>query len=239
MLVVPSTQSVLARYGLDSSTTTRSLCDDANVLLARWILRERLPFTIVSSDDFKAFLRRLNPHYQLPCRQTVKKRVMVAYGEEKEMIVEYFRRRPDLRPCCILDVWKSTAGDHYVGIVAHFISEEWECWAVTLGVKPIRVAHTSENIKSLVTEVLNEFHIVPQCYVADNCANQVLANDMLADWSNSTAAVLREQQRAVQAESALPTEADNDSDDDNFIETTPDSDFFSMVRYILAWTTSL
>lgn len=109
---------------MDLSLTTHELNTDAHDYLARWILRDRLPFAIVASEDFKAFLRRLNPHYRLPCRQTIKRKVMLAHVEERELLMAYFRARPSLRPCCILDLWKSSAGHHYVGIVAAFIDED-------------------------------------------------------------------------------------------------------------------
>jgi hypothetical protein len=57
-------------------------------------------------------------------------------------------------------------------------------WAVTLAVKRISTSHSAENIKEMVTKVLEKFSINPQCYVADNASNQVLANDLLANWSN-------------------------------------------------------
>jgi len=35
-----------------------------------------------------------------------------------------------------------------------------------------------------VVQVLTKFSIVPKCYIADNAATAVKANDLLADWSN-------------------------------------------------------
>lgn len=65
-----------------------------------------------------------------------------------------------------------------------FIDKNWKMWAVTLAVKRISTSHSAENIKNMVTQVLEEFSINPQCYVADNASNQVLANELLANWSN-------------------------------------------------------
>lgn len=227
-VVVPTGQAVLGRYGLDASSSTRELNKEANTLLAQWVLRDRLPFSIVESGDFKAFLRRLNPHYQLPCRKTVKKKVMLVSAEERETVKNYFRAHPELRPCCILDVWKSAAGDHYVGIVVSFIDDGWRMWAVTLAVKHIRVAHTSDNIKSLVTDVLDEFHIIPQCFVADNTANQVRANDLLADWSNEASTAVVAAQGENRASS--PDSAPDDNDEDHFKDVYPDEDVLNQVH---------
>lgn len=63
-------------------------------------------------------------------------------------------------------------GQHYIGLSISFI-DDWKLWAVCLSIKPIFNSHTSENIKMDVIKVLDSFKIVPQCYVADNAANQV------------------------------------------------------------------
>lgn len=91
----------------------------------------------------------------------------------------------------MLDLWKSIAGEHYLGVTVSFIDEDWTMRAIALAVRPVLVSHTSSNIKDLTTSVLQEFGIVPQCYVADNASNQVLANDLLADWSNEKSALAR------------------------------------------------
>lgn len=140
---------------------------------------------------------------------------------ERDIVKQFFRDRPDLRPCCILDVWKSAAGHHYVGIVVSFIDTDWQMWAVTIAVKPVLVSHTSENIKNFVTDVLNEYHIIPQCFVADNTANQVLANDLLAEWSNEAAAA------AMLAENRAYGESDDD--DSNLKDIFPDEDILDKV----------
>lgn len=149
---------------------------------------------------------------------------MRCFGEQIALIKKYFLDRPTLRPCCILDVWKSAAGDHYVGIVVNFIDDEWNSWAITLAVRPLTVSHTAENVKSIVTDVLAEFAINPQCYVADNAANQVRANDLLADWSNEMAEVMAN----APNENAICNDEDDDDDDD--VDVFPDAAVLESVR---------
>jgi hypothetical protein len=90
-----------------------------------------------------------------------------------------------VRPCCILDLWKAANHQHYLGVAVTFIDEDWRMWAVTLFVKRIESSHTAFNIKEMVISELIKLNINPQCYVADNAANQVLANNYLANWSDS------------------------------------------------------
>ena len=111
---------------------------------------------------------------------------MKKWQEQTELSHEYFQQL-DVRPCCILDLWKARNRRHYLGVAVTFIDKQWKMWAVTLFVKQIDSSHTSLNIKTMVVNELEKLHINPQCYVADNASNQVLANDLLADWSDAVA----------------------------------------------------
>ena len=110
--------------------------------------------------------------------------VLQLCAEEEKMLKEYFASNPDLIFACCLDLWKSKAGDHYLGIVVLFITEDWQLMSSCLGVKRIKETHTAAHIKEMTVAVLTSFNIVPKCFVADNASNQVLCNDLLADWSN-------------------------------------------------------
>lgn len=96
---------------------------------------------------------------------------------------------------------------------------------VTLAVRRIKDAHTSVNIRTLVTDVLDEFRLIPQCYVADNTANQVLANDLLADWSNELAAAAIERERNATDDADA---ADGENEDD-FGDIVADEKFMNRV----------
>ena len=97
---------------------------------------------------------------------------------------KYFESNPHLVFACCLDLWKSRAGDHYLGIVVLFITDDWKLLNTCLAVKQIKATHTAVRIQEMTTAVLDSYKIVPKCFVADNASNQVLCNDLLADWSN-------------------------------------------------------
>jgi hypothetical protein len=111
---------------------------------------------------------------------------MKEWQDQTELTQKYFQQL-DVRPCCILDLWKARNRQHYLGVAVAFIDDNWKTWAVTLFVKQIVSTHTSQNIKTMVVTELEKLHINPQCYVADNASNQVRANNLLADWSDALA----------------------------------------------------
>lgn len=85
----------------------------------------------------------------------------------------------------MVDMWKAANGQHYLGVVIAFITDDWMYHSVALGATPVDVRHTAHNIRSAVCDVLDEFGVVPTVFVSDNASNQVKCNDLLADWSNS------------------------------------------------------
>ena len=74
----------------------------------------------------------------------------------------------------MVDLWKSKAGDHFIGIILLWLDENFSYHTCTLRVLPITVRHTAKNISDLVMGVLGEFFVVPSLFVADNASNQVL-----------------------------------------------------------------
>lgn len=111
---------------------------------------------------------------------------MKLYDDEMEAMKEYFAENSGLVFACCLDLWKSRAGDHYLGVVVLFITEDWRLMNVCLSVKHITDRHTARLIYEMTTEVLDNFGILPKCFCADNASNQVLCNDLLADWSDAS-----------------------------------------------------
>ena len=109
---------------------------------------------------------------------------MRLYEEEDALMRKFFSENPQTTYACCLDLWKSRAGHHYLGIVLNFITYDWRLHHATLAVKHIAESHTSANIYDSTTAVLKSYGVTPKCYVADNASNQVLCNELLADWSD-------------------------------------------------------
>ena len=68
-------QTSLARYGMDSSFETLSLQERGDVLIARWVKNNALPFTITSTQEFKDIFLKLCPRYIPRSANTVRSKV--------------------------------------------------------------------------------------------------------------------------------------------------------------------
>jgi len=118
------------------------------------------------------------------CECAYGSQVMLLYDEEEQAMKDYFAQNTDLVYACCLDLWKSRVGDHFLGICTNFITEDWKMMNLCLAVKQITRRHTADIIRESTVEVLDNYGIVPKCFVADNASNQVLCNNLLADWSD-------------------------------------------------------
>lgn len=100
------------------------------------------------------------------------------------MIKQYFVSFPDTISACCLDLWKSRASTHFLGVILNFITEDWKMHNVALSLLAVTERHTADIIKEMTTRVLDDFGVVPSCFVADSASNQVLSNEKLAHWSD-------------------------------------------------------
>lgn len=73
----------------------------------------------------------------------------------------------------MLDMWKSSAGHHYIGIVILWLDHNFKMRSAVLRVLKMDTAHTSANISADVHETLDDFFLVPSLFVGDNASNQV------------------------------------------------------------------
>lgn len=193
-------QTRLNQYGMDLSNDIPTLQAAGDEALAQWLKDEALPFSLVESPGLKKFLGKVSPHYKVCNRRAIRRHVLfplvslthshhhqIMKQDQKEtgMILEYFLAFPETNVACCLDLWKSRAGQHYLGVVVTFITLDWKMQSVCLGMIHVEERHTAENITALTQNILKKYNIIPFCYVADNATNQVLSNDLLADWSDS------------------------------------------------------
>jgi len=55
--------------------------------LVDFVTTDLQPFTIVENSEFKLLVNKLNPHYILPCRQTLKKKFIENYDIRRNGLI--------------------------------------------------------------------------------------------------------------------------------------------------------
>jgi hypothetical protein len=53
----------------------------------------------------------------------------------------------DVRPGCMMDLWKDRVGNHFLGVSISFICKDWTMHVVQLAILYFKGSHTAERIK--------------------------------------------------------------------------------------------
>jgi len=87
--------SIEAAFGNKSQTTCTKLQGDEYLVhfnkLVKWVIRDSQSFRVVDSFEFRDFLIGLNPRFQVPSRQTIRKKIGDRYEQYKKDIIKLFQ----------------------------------------------------------------------------------------------------------------------------------------------------
>jgi len=127
-----------------------------NDMLVAMFCTEGLPFRLLDSAAFKAFMNELDPRYKLPTRQalskcmiperyvSVRSGLMASTSQSKVQAIA-------------TDMWTSSNNCSYVGVTAHWTDGSFAVQNKCLAVKPAPGSHTADYIPSELDDVLSEW----------------------------------------------------------------------------------
>ena len=112
---------------LSAQSTSRapSWCDSisredmkqANILLAHWVYRKALPFSLVDDKSFQSFIKVLRPSYRLPDRATIAGHMLSdEYETLQAKVVRCLQQFPTV--CLTLDGVTNNAGNQVLNLMA-------------------------------------------------------------------------------------------------------------------------
>ena len=121
----------------------------------RWIIIAEMPFRVVDQEDFRDFIRDLNPKYKLPNRHKVAAAVLELYVEEKAKIKSVIE---GLRVSITTDTWTSIQMINYMVITAHFLDTNWGLHKRILNFVQV-TSHKGDDIGRCLEVCLNDWGI--------------------------------------------------------------------------------
>lgn len=151
------------------SVTKSKLYDEQ---LAKMIVKQYCPFTIVESEEFKKFVQTVNPGYSLPSRKTISSRLI---PELYEKCVEEVREH--LRNIKFVTIatngWTLSNSECYISITAHFIDDECKFQSYLLDCFKYEEKHTAENLATEINNILSDWDLIQRvnAVVSDDAAN--------------------------------------------------------------------
>lgn len=139
--------------------------------LVRYIAKDMLPLSSVDGIGFLEFMRTVSPNYEVPCRNTIKRRMLGLYLTEKNRVAS------DLNGIDFIalttDCWTSRSNESYISITAHGITNEWKIVNYIITTELMDERHTSINLKEKLLDIIKDWNIYIKvvCIVHDNAIN--------------------------------------------------------------------
>lgn len=143
--------------------------------LIMFIAGDILPLSLVDSQNFRNFVEKLDPKYQIPSRKHLSTKVLNEKSSEvRNNLKEKLSKAKNVS--LTIDLWSNKQMNAFMGITDPFI-EEWTAQSVTLYCKRFKGKHTAENIRHEYEETLALFEIPDKIctIVTDNASNMVKA----------------------------------------------------------------
>lgn len=139
-------------------------------------------FSIVEERGFVALMKCAVPNFTVPSRTTFSRSVVPElYSATRHAVYE--KLQSILRTCAAsiaitTNGWTSRAGDSFVAVTCHVLSEEFEPHNFVLACRSLRESHTASNLRSLLQGIFMDWGIsdnLPCFVVTDNARNFVSA----------------------------------------------------------------
>ncbi|KAF0705456.1 Uncharacterized protein FWK35_00037425, partial [Aphis craccivora] len=139
--------------------------------LVRYIAKDMLPLSSVDGIGFLEFMRTVSPNYEVPCRNTIKRRMLGLYLTEKNRVASGLNGIDFI--ALTTDCWTSRSNESYISITAHGITNEWKIVNYIITTELMDERHTSINLKEKLLDIISDWDIYNKvvCIVHDNAIN--------------------------------------------------------------------
>ena len=142
--------------------------------IAEFIARDMRPVSVIEGTGFVNLVATLDPTYQVPSR----KHIMKVLHDMNDVKVHLQAELESVENVALTtDHWTSRAIDSYLGLTAHFITQDWELVAHVLTTKEVRERHTAVNVADDLQAVVDDWNLAPKVagIITNNARNMVAA----------------------------------------------------------------
>ena len=125
--------------------------------LVKMFVKSELPFRFMEDEDFRDFVRSLQPRFEVLSRTTLRREMWQLYEEEKTKL-KIFLSKQCGRVCLTTDTWTSIQNLNYMSLTAHFIDDDWKLHKKIL-IFSQTTGHSGELIAKHVETCLNNWEL--------------------------------------------------------------------------------
>ncbi|EPS60750.1 hypothetical protein M569_14050, partial [Genlisea aurea] len=147
-------------------------CRRSQLDLARMIILHGYPLNLVDDIGFKAFVRNLQPFFDLLTVGGVEAHCLEIYKREKQKVYEELDKLPG-KVSLSIDRWVTNAGTEYLCPVAHYIDDSWELKKKILNFLVIEPSQAEEMLSELTMTCLRSWDIDRKLFslTIDGCSS--------------------------------------------------------------------
>lgn len=123
---------------------------------------------------------------RIPTRKTLSNSIMQeTYTKTFDLVQDQVRKEVQ-SICLTADMWTSLKTESYMGLTGHYLTDELDFKTVLLGCCHFLGHHTSDNIATEVTTLVDKFGLRDKVnfIVTDNAANIIKAVKDMLGWKN-------------------------------------------------------
>ena len=152
--------------------------------IADMFVKDYIPLNIVDSEGFINLMNQVAPDYKVPCRNTVKSRIMHRFNNERESLLKSLTGVESAS--LTTDTWTSNATDSYITVTEHHITNDWEMESNVLMTRAMPETHTRMNLAEKLKDCIFEFDLNDKIItmVHDNARNMECAGELCEEWSD-------------------------------------------------------
>lgn len=159
---------------IPASTTPKFSPDDFKMKILKFIVNTDQSFSLVEDEDFKELIRYIaNPEnaVQIPNRKAIRVAIQEAYNAQLDTIKTTLSS--ESKVSFSVDCWTSRNGHAFQGVVAHWITKDWELKAIVLDLSIIEGSHSGANLAESFGNVLTRFGLWNKLFAvtSDNASN--------------------------------------------------------------------
>ena len=143
--------------------------------VADFISKDMRPVSVVDGEGFLNLMHVAEPRYTVPCRKTVMGLIDQKYHVLKERIGNRVAQQSVLS--LTTDIWTSRAGDGYISLTAHYVTDDFELCHHNLSTCHFPGTHDHSNIAEILQKLADTWNIdldnQVSCFTTDNGSNIV------------------------------------------------------------------
>jgi hypothetical protein len=135
--------------------TTEFMQDAALHYLLRLVALEGVSFCAATSKPLKELCLLLNPLFQFPCTNALKKKLRETVASRKMQVVNYIHKNVG-RGAITADAWTSSHNKRkYLGITFHYMTQDYRLSSIVIGMERLLAVKVSA---SIIEAAISKFH---------------------------------------------------------------------------------